>query len=302
MGFVKLDTGLLDSSLWDDKVARDVFLTALLMSLPFEATDPIQALELHQLVTSGFVVPPGWYGMVESSGKGIVRRSLSDLDEGMAALERLGAPDPASRSSAFDGRRLVRVGRGFLVLNFFVYRDRDYTSAVRSKRYRDRKKELATSADLPSSLRSTAPSRRVVTPSRRSVTEAEAGTEAREEAKADAGTAASGEAAAAARVGDGAFNAIETLLSSLPASTRMAWQAEIAAAEQGMHGPSLTRQQIEVACRDYVGNGNIGEKPSLRHFRAYLRSGGLSPKQHAGPISKQERGRASLAEWVNSGE
>lgn len=170
MGFVKLDSGFLDSTLWEDKVAREVFLTALLMALPYEVTDPTPALAVRSLDGTGFTVSPGWYGMVESSGIGLVRRSLADRDEGMDALERLGAPDPESRSTAFDGRRLVRVESGLIVLNFIRYRDRDYTAAVRSQRYRDRKKELAAREDVTSSPRVVTASHRVVTPSRRVVT------------------------------------------------------------------------------------------------------------------------------------
>ena len=300
MGFVKLDSGFLESTLWEDKVAREVFLTALLMALPYEVTDPIPALAVRSLAETGFTVPPGWYGMVESSGIGLVRRSLADRDEGMAALERLGAPDPESRSRAFDGRRLVRVESGLIVLNFIRYRDRDYTAAVRSQRYRDRKKELASREDVTSSHRVVTPSHRVVTPSHPNVTQAEAEAEAKAEAKSESGTAASGEAAAAAGDGGGVFDAIETLLLSLPPNARVAWNAEIAAAGQGMHGRALTREQIEVACRDYVGNDNIGGKPSLRQFRAYLRSGGLPPKL-MGRESKQAAGIASLTQWIKDG-
>jgi hypothetical protein len=36
MPFVKLDCGILDSSVWVDRPQRDLFITALLMAQPFE--------------------------------------------------------------------------------------------------------------------------------------------------------------------------------------------------------------------------------------------------------------------------
>lgn len=141
-GFVKLDVGILESSLWVERDARDVFLTALLMAVPFEAEKPLPQLEIRSLKETGWSVPPGWYGFVPAAGVGIVRRSLvHDTERGYDALEVLGRPDEASRTPDFDGRRLVRVDGGFVVLNFMKYRDRDYTAAERSKRWRERQKE-----------------------------------------------------------------------------------------------------------------------------------------------------------------
>lgn len=57
---------------------------------------------------------------------------------------------------------------------------------------------------------------------------------------------------------------------------RLSWQAEINVARQGMHGPILTDEQIDRACRDYVGNGHLAS-PTLRHFRAFLKSAGQAP-------------------------
>lgn len=56
-----------------------------------------------------------------------------------------------------------------------------------------------------------------------------------------------------------------------------AWAAELEAARQGMHGPQLTEEQIELACRDYLGNGAI-ERPTLKHFRGYLRRAAQSER------------------------
>ncbi len=147
MAFVKLDCGILNSTLWVERDSRDIFITALLMAQPFEVKEPMEQLEVGEIKPTGFVVPPGWYGFVEAAGPGIVRRALADMKDGMEALRKLGEPDSESRSSEFDGRRLVRVNGGYIVLNYMKYRDKDATSAVRSARYRERKKMAELSRD-----------------------------------------------------------------------------------------------------------------------------------------------------------
>lgn len=62
----------------------------------------------------------------------------------MDALERMGQPEPDSRSREFDGRRLVRVNGGFIVLNWEKYRERDQTAAIRSKRWREKQAKKIT--------------------------------------------------------------------------------------------------------------------------------------------------------------
>lgn len=141
MGFVKVDVGLLDSTLWANRDQRDTFLTALLMAKPYELEHPTPQLEVDSLACTGFEIPPGWYGFVPAAGQGILRKALVKPGPGMEALRSLGQPDPESRSKDFEGRRLVRIDGGYIVLNYIKYRDRDYTTADRSQRYRDRKKE-----------------------------------------------------------------------------------------------------------------------------------------------------------------
>lgn len=139
MPFVKLDCGMLNSSLWPDSEARTVFITALLMASPVEIREPLDQINVRSLEPTGFQVPPGWYGMVDAAGVGIVRRAGLEQEEGLAALERLSAPDPDSRSERFDGRRIARVNGGYLVLNYDIYRQKDHTAAARVRRYRERK-------------------------------------------------------------------------------------------------------------------------------------------------------------------
>lgn len=159
MGFVKLDSGLLTSTLWAHREEREVFITALLMAEPHEVIDAMPQIEVSTLRETGFQVPPGWYGFVAAAGPGIIRQALVDPAAGMEALKALGAPDPESRSKAFEGRRMVRVDGGYIILNYIKYRDRDYTAAARAKRYRDRVKDD--------------PSRRDAVTSHRNVTQAE---------------------------------------------------------------------------------------------------------------------------------
>lgn len=141
MAFVKLDTGMLNSSIWADRDARSIFVTALLMAEPVEVTEPMPQYCVRALEETGWFVPPGKYGLVPSAGVGLLRRDgISDQEEGLRRLEELGSPDPESRSSAFEGRRLVRVDGGYLVLNYFQYREKDHTAAARMRKFRDKKK------------------------------------------------------------------------------------------------------------------------------------------------------------------
>jgi hypothetical protein len=139
MAFVKLDCRILDSTLWPDRDARELFITALLMARPCVLNKEMYQLKTRELVTTGFVVPPGRYGMVDASSSGIIRRAGLELEPGLSALERLGDPEQLTTSATFDGRRLVRVDGGYVVLNFAKYRDKDHTAAERSKRYRERR-------------------------------------------------------------------------------------------------------------------------------------------------------------------
>ena len=140
MAFVKLDCGILNSSVWAESVLRDVFLTALLMAEPYVTETPLPQLHVRTMDPTGWVVPPGWYGFVPAAGIGIIRRALVvDVEAGIMALEHLGATEVESRSQAFEGRRLVRVDGGYIALNFDKYRERDLSGAERQRRYRMRK-------------------------------------------------------------------------------------------------------------------------------------------------------------------
>lgn len=170
MSYVKLDTGLLNSTLWIDREAREMFITALLMAVP-KVIESTPQLEARSLSETGWIVPAGEYGFVAAAGPGICRQAGLDLTAGLSALERLGEIDPESRSTAFDGRRLVRIDGGYIVLNYMAYRDKDHTAAVRQKRFRERNA-------VTSQSNAVTPLHNTVTPLR--VTEAEAEAEAKQ--------------------------------------------------------------------------------------------------------------------------
>src|SRR6478736_5789203 len=109
-------------------------------------------------------------GMDSSAPAG---RAALEPEAGMLALEELASPDPESRSEAWEGRRLVRVNGGFVVLNFMSYRDKDNTGAERAKRYRERQKLIDAGAiSLPN--RDEKATRHAVTQRDASLAEAEA--------------------------------------------------------------------------------------------------------------------------------
>jgi hypothetical protein len=145
MPFVKLDCNILNSSLWIDRDAREIFITALLMAVPHSLDEETQEYGIGSNEPTGWMIPPGEYGFVAAASVGICRQACIEVDKGMAALIRLAQPEPDSRTPSFDGRRMVRVDGGFVVLNFRKYRDKDHTAAERQRRYREKKRNAATS-------------------------------------------------------------------------------------------------------------------------------------------------------------
>jgi len=145
MPFVKLDCGILKSTLWLDRGAREVFVTALLMAAPREFDQPVAEIAIDATEPTGWVAPAGWYGFVDAASIAIIEAARLEPEEGFAALRRLAASDPHSRSVEFEGRRMIRVDGGFLILNYMKYRDFDHGAAMRMRRLRQRRKsELVT--------------------------------------------------------------------------------------------------------------------------------------------------------------
>lgn len=144
MAFVKLDCGILDSTLWVEREAREVFITALLMAKPAHYAEPVPQIDVRSTEETGWHAPPGWYGYVEAAGPGIARRAGVPAEAGLAALEKLGNPDPESRTPDHEGRRMIRIDGGYLILNYDRYRNKDHTAAKRSAAYRERKASRVT--------------------------------------------------------------------------------------------------------------------------------------------------------------
>lgn len=144
MAFVKIDTGILDSTLWLDRDSREVFITALLMAEPKEFRLESEQLGVTDAQPCGWSAPPGWYGFVPAAGLGIVRRAGLETEAGITALTKLCSPELESRTPDFDGRRMIRISGGYLVLNYMRYRDKDHTAAARQQRLRDRKRHAVT--------------------------------------------------------------------------------------------------------------------------------------------------------------
>lgn len=184
MPFVKLDCAMLNSSIWPDKDARDLFITALLMAEPIELREPTPTINVLNLDAADFDIPAGWYGFVPAASTGIINLAGVERERGLAAMVRLCAPEQESRNPAFDGRRLARIDGGFIVLNFIAYREKDSNAGERMRRYRQRQKELRAAKNQPPNVtRNVALKRNESATLPRIVTQAEAEAEAEEDNK-----------------------------------------------------------------------------------------------------------------------
>lgn len=118
MPFVKLDAGILDSTLWlSDSDVRIVFITMLAMA--------------------------NSEGLVEATAPGIARRANLSIETVREAIGELEAPDEDSRTLEDEGRRIMRVDGGYQVVNYLKYRNKDYTATERKRKERDRKRQEA---------------------------------------------------------------------------------------------------------------------------------------------------------------
>ena len=98
-GFTKLFNSIITSSVWsEDDKTRIMWVTML-------------AIVDSQGLVSGSI--PGM--------SAIARMSLKDAEKSIQALCQ---PDPYSRSKEYEGRRLIEVDRGWLIVNYVKYRQR----------------------------------------------------------------------------------------------------------------------------------------------------------------------------------
>jgi len=136
MPFVKLDCGIIHSSLWaEDSDTKICWITLLLLA---DAT-----------------------GFVRAAASAIAREAGISADVARRALDLFQSADDESRTPDNQGKRIERVDGGYRVLNYEKYRERDYTNAERQKRWRESQKSNVTTVTeaLPVTPRNTSRSR-----------------------------------------------------------------------------------------------------------------------------------------------
>ena len=128
-GFTKLFSSILGSSLWqEDDATRLVWIAILALA--------------------------DQHGEVNASVPGLAHHARVSLDACQAALAKLPAPDPFSRTPDNDGRRIEPIPGGWFVLNYQKYMEmmgeenRREQSAIRMRRHRARKNGYADSVTV----------------------------------------------------------------------------------------------------------------------------------------------------------
>jgi hypothetical protein len=110
-GFVKLYASILDSSVWSyDKDTRIVWITLLAMA------------------DAG--------GIVHAAIPGIAHRANISIEATEKAMKIFQEPDPYSRSENFDGRRVGKDGRDWIILNFDEHRKRQQEEDEKERKRR----------------------------------------------------------------------------------------------------------------------------------------------------------------------
>lgn len=131
-GFTKLFSSIVASSIWcEDDKTRIVWITMLALA--------------------------DRNGIVEAALPGLANAARVSVEECRMAVKKFQQPDPDSRSTALDGRRVEKIEGGWKLLNYERYRkklsaeDRREYKAVKQAEYRQKKKRRK-SMDMPSSL------------------------------------------------------------------------------------------------------------------------------------------------------
>lgn len=129
--YVKVFGSILDSSVWHESLTTKVLWLTMLVMADED-------------------------GVVGASVGGLAKRAGITREECEQGLAVFLAPDPDSRSRAFDGRRIEKVDGGWLVLNHGAYREirtkRQRREAARQQRHREKIKlnDLAARAPVAS--------------------------------------------------------------------------------------------------------------------------------------------------------
>lgn len=123
-GFTKLDSGIVDSSIWsEDSDTRVVWITLLAKA--------------------------DKNGLVNIAPSALARVANVPLPVCLKALERFQQPDPESRTPSNEGRRLAKTEEGWLILNYATYRAKEYSQQRReqSRQLMAKKRNLLTPAN-----------------------------------------------------------------------------------------------------------------------------------------------------------
>ncbi len=126
MGYTKLFSSILGSSVWREDLATKVVWITLLASADAD-------------------------GVVEASVPGLAHFAGVTIDEAEVALRKFLSPDPYSRSPEHEGRRIEAVDDGWRLLNHAKYREKmspaDVREQNRIRQQRHRKQERARHAE-----------------------------------------------------------------------------------------------------------------------------------------------------------
>ena len=91
-------------------------------------------------------------GIVEGAVPGIANAAVVTVEQCREAMEVLLGPDPDSRTTDFDGRRIEKIDGGWRVLNHSKHREKLGMSATgnaaRVARYRSKRRENVTGTDM----------------------------------------------------------------------------------------------------------------------------------------------------------
>ena len=155
MAYTKLFQSIVTSSIWtEDDKTRIVWITMLALA------------DRH--------------GEIQASIPGLARVSGVSIADTEGAIAKLLAPDPYSRTTDDEGRRIEKIEGGWALLNHAKYRemasddDRKTKAAVRQKRFRDKESRNNNASVTPSNAPVTHESRQIPQAEAKADTEAKA--------------------------------------------------------------------------------------------------------------------------------
>ncbi len=121
-GFTKLFGSIVASSIWcEDDKTRIVWVTMLAMA--------------------------NRDGVVEAAVPGLAHAARVSVEDCRKALDKFESPDPDSRSTEHEGRRIAKVEGGWQLLNYVTYRkklsadERREYKALKQRQYRERDRQ-----------------------------------------------------------------------------------------------------------------------------------------------------------------